>query len=143
MGCKLLVLDIKDLVEPRNPSHAFSEPEYVASPALYRSIFTEYVPHLSLLVAANYWDARYPRLLTKDWLRRHFADTVPRLLAIGDISCDVEGSIVEVTQTSIVLDTEYGRSVIPAKLFQEQVSSFKSRTEEHDAIVDEIVKRED
>ena len=38
----------------------------------------------------------------------------------------VEGSIVEVTQTCIVLDTEYGRSVIPAKLFQEQISSFKS-----------------
>jgi len=42
-----------------------------------------------------------------------------------------------------VLDTEYGRAVVPAKLFQEQVSSFRSRTEEHDEIVDEIVKRED
>ncbi len=42
------------------------------------------------------------------------------------LSGDVEGSIVEVTQTCIVLDTEYGRTVIPAKLFQEQVSSFKS-----------------
>ena len=42
----------------------------------------------------------------------------------------VEGSIVEVTQTCIVLDSEYGRSVIPAKLFQEQISSFKSVGEE-------------
>lgn len=56
---------------------------------------------------------------------------------------DTEGSIVEVTQTSIVLDTAYGRAVIPAKLFQEQVSSFKSRTEEHDEILDEIARRED
>ena len=45
------------------------------------------------------------------------------------LSGDVEGSIVEVTQTCIVLDTEYGRTVIPAKLFQEQVSSFKSAVE--------------
>ncbi len=37
---------------------------------------------------------------------------------------EVEGSIVEVTQTSIILDTESGRAVIPAKHFQEQVSRF-------------------
>ena len=45
------------------------------------------------------------------------------------LSGEIEGSIIEVTQTCIVLDTEYGRSVIPAKLFQEQVSSFKSTVE--------------
>jgi small-conductance mechanosensitive channel len=56
---------------------------------------------------------------------------------------DVEGSIVEVTQTSIVLDTQDGRAVIPAKQFQELISKFRSRTEEHDEILDEIVKRED
>jgi len=45
------------------------------------------------------------------------------------LSGEVEGSIIEVTQTCIVLDTEYGRTIIPAKLFQEQVSSFKSTAE--------------
>jgi hypothetical protein len=76
-------------------------------------------------------------IIGAQYLRKHAR--IGEQMRLGD----VEGSIVEVTQTSIVLDTEYGRSVIPAKLFQEQVSSFKSRTEEHDAIVDEIVKRED
>jgi len=38
----------------------------------------------------------------------------------------VEGFVIDVTQTFIVLDTEKGRSLIPAKLFQEQVSSFTS-----------------
>jgi len=71
------------------------------------------------------------------YLRKHCR--IGERMRIGEI----EGSIVEVTQTSIVLDTEYGRAVVPAKLFQEQVSSFRSRTEEHDEIVDEIVKRED
>ena len=41
-----------------------------------------------------------------------------------------EGKVVEVTQTSIILDTELGRTVIPAKHFQEQVSSFISSREE-------------
>ncbi len=39
---------------------------------------------------------------------------------------DVEGSVVEVTHTSIVLDTKSGRTVIPAKHFQEQISSFSA-----------------
>ncbi len=43
---------------------------------------------------------------------------------------EVEGTVVEVTQTSIILDTELGRTVIPAKHFQEQVSSFVSSREE-------------
>ena len=41
-----------------------------------------------------------------------------------------EGKVVEVTQTSIILDTKLGRTVIPAKHFQEQVSSFISSPEE-------------
>ena len=38
----------------------------------------------------------------------------------------VEGYVIDVTQTSIVLDTEKGRSIIPAKLFQEHISSYTS-----------------
>ncbi len=37
-----------------------------------------------------------------------------------------EGEILEVTQTAVVLDTEYGRAVIPSKLFQERVSELRS-----------------
>lgn len=70
------------------------------------------------------------------YLRKHCR--IGEQMRLGDI----EGSIVEITQTCVVLDTEYGRAVIPAKLFQEQVSSFQSRTEEHDEILDEISKRD-
>jgi len=76
-------------------------------------------------------------IIGAQYLRKHCR--IGEQMRLGD----VEGSIVEVTQTSVVLDTPYGRTVIPARLFQEQVSSFKSRIEEHDAIVDEIAKRED
>ena len=41
-----------------------------------------------------------------------------------------EGKVIEMTQTSIILDTELGRTVIPAKHFQEQVSCFISSREE-------------
>lgn len=43
-------------------------------------------------------------------------------MQIGDIS----GVVVEVSQTSIVLDTGNSRTVVPAKQFQEQVTQFMS-----------------
>lgn len=39
---------------------------------------------------------------------------------------EYDGNIVEVTQTCIILDTGSGRTVVPAKTFQEQASSFNS-----------------
>lgn len=38
----------------------------------------------------------------------------------------VEGEILEITQTSIVLDTAEGRAVIPGKLFNERISLLRS-----------------
>ncbi|MEQ8952536.1 MAG: mechanosensitive ion channel, partial [Gammaproteobacteria bacterium] len=44
-------------------------------------------------------------------------------LRIGDI----EGVILEITQTSILLDTPSGRAVVPAKLFHEKISEQKNQ----------------
>jgi alpha-aminoadipic semialdehyde synthase len=42
----------------------------------------------------NYWDERYPRLVTKDGLRAMWSgEGTPRLRVIGDLGCDVEGAI--------------------------------------------------
>ena len=53
-------------------------------------------------------------------IRRHCS--IGERLQIGN----AEGEILELTQTSIVLDTAQGRTVIPAKLFQEQPSQILS-----------------
>lgn len=68
--------------------------EYFDHPEGYHGIFFPHVQHLTMLMNAIYWDARYPRLVTKKKLRELFAGpTRPKLRVIGDISCDVEGSI--------------------------------------------------
>jgi alpha-aminoadipic semialdehyde synthase len=82
------------MVEPKEIGHRFDLKEYFGQPELYRSKFEDYLPYLSALVNCIYWDARYPRLVTKDWLRQEFGgQKSPKLLAIGDISCDVDGSV--------------------------------------------------
>jgi saccharopine dehydrogenase (NAD+, L-lysine forming) len=71
----------------------FNLQHYYAQPHEYRSVFESYLPHLDVIINAVYWDARYPRLVTKDALRRHAGEGALRLKVIGDISCDIEGAM--------------------------------------------------
>ncbi|UCG43892.1 MAG: hypothetical protein JSU73_04555 [candidate division WOR-3 bacterium] len=76
--------------EPVEPSRSFVLQDYYDHPEAYRSCFERQLPHLTALVNCIYWETRYPRLLTRAWLNR----TEPRRLRIvGDISCDVRGSV--------------------------------------------------
>ncbi len=79
-------------VEPRELGHRFDLKEFFRQPELYRSRFEEYLPYLTALANCVYWDSRYPRLVTRNWLAAAFSNR-PRLAIIGDISCDIEGSI--------------------------------------------------
>ena len=90
-----VVLRESDLVEPTEPGRPFDlEDYYRRGKAGYRSVFGRYTEHLSLLVNCVYWDERYPRLLTLEDCRRMWSDgRSPRLIVIGDISCDVGGSV--------------------------------------------------
>jgi alanine dehydrogenase len=82
------------LVEPKKRDHPFELQDYYDHPERYRSIFDRHLPRLTVLMNCNYWDERYPRLVTKDQLRTLWAgDTPPRLRVIGDLSCDIEGGV--------------------------------------------------
>jgi len=82
------------MVEPKEVGHRFDLKEYFDHPELYRSKFEDHLPHLSVLTNCIYWDVRYPRLVTKSWLKQAFGGgRRPKLAAIGDISCDIDGSI--------------------------------------------------
>lgn len=92
------------MVSPKeNPTRAPSQPfnclHYYSNPQAYDSMFDRYWPHLTALINAVYWDDRYPRLITKASLAQKFRQGLSRLKVIGDVSCDVEGSI-EVTVKS-------------------------------------------
>ena len=81
-------------VAPNDPAAHFDIQDYFLHPEKYHSVFDRYVPHLSVLMNSNYWDARYPRLLPKALVRELFAGgRRPRLRVIGDASCDIDGSI--------------------------------------------------
>ncbi|MFV2071154.1 MAG: bifunctional lysine ketoglutarate reductase /saccharopine dehydrogenase family protein [Thermoanaerobaculales bacterium] len=82
------------LVEPQSPEHIFELQDYYRHPEKYRSTFDRFLPHLTVLMNCNYWDEKYPRLVTKKSLGGLFTeDSQPRLRVIGDLGCDVEGAV--------------------------------------------------
>ncbi|MBN1485325.1 MAG: hypothetical protein JXA37_11450 [Chloroflexia bacterium] len=88
-----VVFKEEHIVEPKSPGLEFDLQHYYEHSDLYRGCFEQYLPHLSLLINANYWNGRYPRLVTKDSIRRLYSEGQPKLRVIGDVSCDIEGAI--------------------------------------------------
>jgi len=83
----------EDTVLRLDPRAPFDLKEYYDHPERYRGAFARYLPRLHALINCVYWEPRYPRLIGREDVRALYADGQPSLRVIGDISCDVEGSI--------------------------------------------------
>ncbi|MEW6069904.1 MAG: hypothetical protein AB1485_04745, partial [Candidatus Thermoplasmatota archaeon] len=91
-------------IEPISSTASFDIQDYYKNPEKYRSKFHIYLPYLTVFINAIYWDKRYPRLVTKEALRKLYGSVKkPRLRIIGDISCDINGA-VECTACATSID---------------------------------------
>jgi alpha-aminoadipic semialdehyde synthase len=100
-----VVFSEDDLVRAREG--AFELQDYYAHPEKYVGKFEDYLPLLSILVNCIYWTEKYPRLVTRQYLKnRTVLESNLRLQVIGDISCDIDGSI-EITHKSTKPDDAY------------------------------------
>lgn len=90
-----IVFKEKDLFEPLEPGAEFNLQDFYRNgEKKYKSIFEPYLECLTLLINGNYWDERYPRILPISFCRELWRkNSQPRLKVIGDISCDINGSI--------------------------------------------------
>jgi hypothetical protein len=83
-----------ELTAGKSGGAPFDLQDYYHHPEKYRGKFFPYVQHLTALVNCIYWEPKYPRLITNAQLRELFGrPTRPRLRVIGDVSCDIDGSI--------------------------------------------------
>jgi alpha-aminoadipic semialdehyde synthase len=95
------------LVEPVSASQPFELQHYYDHGEAYRSRFGPHLGWLTVLVNGIYWAPQYPKLADADQLRGLFSGPErPRLLVVGDITCDVDGSLA-----CTVKDTEPGDPV--------------------------------
>ncbi|MBU8871622.1 MAG: hypothetical protein KOO60_12220 [Gemmatimonadales bacterium] len=89
-----VVFKEEDMVSPRSKQAQFVLQDYYQHPENYRGRFEDYLPHMDLLMNTIYWEDKYPRLVTRKWARANYGSgKSPRLQVIGDISCDIGGSI--------------------------------------------------
>lgn len=111
-GC---VVDADSMVTPKQPGAAFNLSEYFEHPERYDPTFHEHIaPYTSVLMNCGYWDARYPRLLTIEQQKQLIDEGRSRLLVVGDVSCDIGGSVeflaqdTQIEQPFFLYDFEQG-----------------------------------
>lgn len=88
-----VVFKEEDISMPKDPSAEFDLQDYYNNPENYMDQFQQYIPHMSILMNCMYWDERYPRIVTKDYLEELYKNGTPKLTVIGDVTCDPDGSI--------------------------------------------------
>ena len=83
----------EDLFKPKKEGVKFELQEYYNFPDKFESQFNQYIPYITVLMNCIYWNERYPRLVTKNYLQDLFSSGKPKFSVIGDVTCDVNGSI--------------------------------------------------
>jgi alpha-aminoadipic semialdehyde synthase len=88
-----IVFKEEDLSATKDPDQKFELHDYYNHPEKYKNQFEQYVDHLTILMNCMYWDDRYPRLITRDFIEEVYKHGEMKLKVIGDVTCDPDGSI--------------------------------------------------
>ncbi|MFW5759511.1 MAG: NAD(P)-dependent oxidoreductase [Cyclobacteriaceae bacterium] len=81
----------------------FELQHFYNNPGQYISTFEQYWKEADILISGVYWDSRAPLLFTiKDMQRSDF-----RIKVIGDITCDIDGSIPSTKKPSTIDEPVY------------------------------------
>lgn len=88
-------VEYKEIDMYSHPSiEEFSFDHFVDNPNEYDSLMNSHLPNLSMLVNGIYWEERFPKHVTKENLKEYYkTGEKQKLKVIGDITCDIEGSI--------------------------------------------------
>ncbi len=98
-----VVFKEEHLAVPKEAGKDFDLQEYYQHPERFTGVFEQYLPHLNVLMNCMYWDDRYPRIVTKDFLENAWKNGGLPLEVIGDVTCDPDGS-VEITHKGTAIE---------------------------------------
>ena len=83
-----------DLVR-RSDGNSYSHDDFLQHPECYQSDFMRWAQQTDILVTCHFWTPGEPVYLTKEDLRKEMP-----LRTIGDVTCDIEGSIESTLRSS-------------------------------------------
>ncbi|KAI9146443.1 Saccharopine dehydrogenase-domain-containing protein [Paraphysoderma sedebokerense] len=99
------VVDVKDYIVDKSGNALQDPKDYFQNPHKYQSDFAKKIaPHATMLITGNYWDSKYPRLITINEAKNLAADWEKnkRMLTVADISCDIRGSLEFMSHSSTI-----------------------------------------
>ena len=95
--------DADHLVAPKDASKTFTFPDFFRNPQDYKSDFFRYAQAADLLICCHFWAPDSPVYLSEeDFLRPGF-----RIKMIGDVTCDIMGSVKSTLRSSTHDDPYY------------------------------------
>lgn len=98
------VVDVENICR-RKDGGAFLFKEYVEhGTTLYESTFAELLGSFNILLQGAYWDERYPKQLPLSLIAER-AEDLP--LVIGDISCDIDGTLESTIRATTITEPVY------------------------------------
>ena len=90
-------LKTSDYVKTLNDE--FSLKDFIDNPKKYRSVAHKYLEETHLLISAHYWDPISPKIFDVKNLKQF-----KKLKVIGDITCDIDGSIPTTIKSTSIED---------------------------------------
>ena len=94
-------LTTAEYVEEKN-GNAFSLSHFIKYPNMYYSILDKYMTNTNILISSHYWDPKSPKMFEKKDINKF-----KNLKVIGDITCDVNGSIPTTYRSSTIQKPYY------------------------------------
>ena len=117
-GLYKVVFKEEDIVKPIDSGRAFDLQDYYVNTQNYTPVMEGYLQYLTVLIVGIYWTPKFPKFITKPFLRKFYGrESAPRLRVIGDITCDIDGSVectVQATDSEnpvYVFDAETDRAL--------------------------------
>ena len=92
-----------DRLVTRNDGEEFSWDDFIHHPTAYRSDFMRWARKADVLVSAHFWAPEAPVYLSQE----NLADPTLRIRFIGDVTCDIQGSIKSTLRASTHNDPFY------------------------------------
>lgn len=96
------VANIENLVS-RKDGNAFDRKDFDQHPQNYKSVFMRWARYTDILISAHYWSPEAPVYLSEDDLKSQ--DN--RITVIGDVTCDIMGSIKSTIRPATHADPYY------------------------------------
>jgi len=94
-----------------NDGRNFLIEDFIKNPHNYNSIIKKYLIETDILISSHYWDPKSPKLFNLNEIKEF-----KNLKIVGDITCDIKGSIPTTIRSSSILKPYYA---IDKKVFKE------------------------